>query len=278
MSHLSLETLARLVDEAPDATEAAHLEACAACRVELDAMREDVHALGMLPDMTPAPDGWAALERRLGAEGLIQTRRPAAAASSWPRIMQMAAALVLFLAGSLAGRMTAAPAPSMTAFDATSAPTVTGANRADAGDVRLDASPDTRHVAGPVDAPAAAPRVAAVDRPQPNQPSSVRLASSGGGFQASSPETIDEAAALLRETEAMYLTALTRYAEFATRSDVGDPVARLAALQSIVMTTQAALSQAPADPVINGVHLATLAQRDATLAQVAAATGERWYE
>lgn len=287
MSHLSLETLARLVDETPDTTESAHLESCDDCRAELEVMRDDVHALGMLPDMTPAPDGWAALERRLDDEGLIRTRRTTAAPRVLSsRMMQMAAALVLFLAGSLAGRMTAAPAPSTMAFDATSPPTVTGtavtasdaADVANAGDAPVGAAPDTRDVAGLIQVDGEGPRVARVDRPQPRQPSSTRLASTGGGFNASSPQTMDEAAALLRETEAMYLTALTRYAEFATQSEVGDPVARLAALQSIVMTTQAALSQTPADPVINGVHLATLAQRDATLAQVAASTSGRWYE
>jgi hypothetical protein len=43
------------------------------------------------------------------------------------------------------------------------------------------------------------------------------------------------------------------------------------------MTTQAALNETPTDPVINGYHLTALAQRDATLRQVAAASSERWY-
>jgi len=103
----------------------------------------------------------------------------------------------------------------------------------------------------------------------------VRLASSGG--VAAAPASLEEAAALLRQTEEPYFNALTRYAELATGSPVGDPVARLAALQAIVNTTAAALSQAPTDPVVNGYHLTALAQRDAALKQVAAATGERWY-
>jgi hypothetical protein len=88
---------------------------------------------------------------------------------------------------------------------------------------------------------------------------------------------MDEAAQLLRETEARYLEALTAYAELALDAEAGDLVARLATLQSIILTTQAALNETPTDPVINGYHLTALAQRDATLRQVAAASSERWY-
>jgi hypothetical protein len=88
---------------------------------------------------------------------------------------------------------------------------------------------------------------------------------------------MDEAAQLLREMEARYLDALTVYAELALGAEAGDPVARLAALQNIILTTQAALSETPTDPVINGYHLTALAQRDATLRQVAAASSERVY-
>jgi hypothetical protein len=103
MSHLTHETLARLVDEAPTAAEAAHLGACAECRVVLDAMQEDVHALSMLPDIEPAPDAWPALEQRLDAEGLIR-RRPL---FSPARLSWAAAAVVVFMAGGVAGRMSA---------------------------------------------------------------------------------------------------------------------------------------------------------------------------
>jgi hypothetical protein len=49
----------------------------------------------------------------------------------------------------------------------------------------------------------------------------------------------------------------------------GDPVARLAALDNIVLTTAEALHEAPTDPIINGYHLSALAQRDAVLRQLA---------
>ena len=74
-----------------------------------------------------------------------------------------------------------------------------------------------------------------------------------------------------------YLAAMTRYTELAGGTAAADPVARLAALESIVNTTRAALGQAPADPVINGYHLTALAQRDATLKKLSSSTGQTWF-
>jgi hypothetical protein len=261
MSHLTIETIARLVDETPDADEAAHLAACDACRAELDALRDDVRALATLPDMTPAPDAWDALAQRLAAEGITRTGR---AASLWFRpLLQAAAAAVVFLGGLTAGRVIASS--SGTSDEGVSQGSIAAEDAA--SQQRTDFS-------DAVPVTTAAPRAAggaAVGNP------SVTFASSEEPARYASPRTADEAAALLRQTEELYLSALTRYAEFATQPDAGDPVARLAALQSIVMTTQAALSQAPTDPIINGYHLTALAQRDATLRQVAAATNDRWY-
>jgi hypothetical protein len=262
MSHLTAETIARLVDEEPTAAELAHLDACGDCRGELEAMREDVHALSLLPDIEPAPDAWPALERRLAAEGLIR-RRPLFSAS---RLGYAAAALVVFMAGGLAGRMSGVTAPqAATVPPGEAAPVVT----------LPPPAPAWAGAAQPDDEPAPSAAVLVAEPPQPA--GAARLASAQtGGFTL--PRTLDDAASFLRQTEELYLAALTRYAELATASDAGDPVSRLAALQSIVMTTQAALNQAPADPVINGYHLTALAQRDATLRQVAATSGsERWY-
>jgi hypothetical protein len=258
MSHLSPETMARLVEDAPNTEESAHLEACASCRAELEAMTEDVNALRMLPDMAVAPDQWAVLERRLVDEGLIRTPATTRAAGGM-RTMQIAAALVLFLGGSLAGRMTAEPG------------VVTVTQRAPAATV--DPAPTATDPAQTVvlDAPVVEP----LPSVQP-APSNVALAADAAPVRAPA-RTAEEAAQQLRQTEQQYLDALTRYAELATQSQSGDPVARLAALQSIIMTTQAALSQTPTDPVINGYHLTALAQRDATLRQVAATSGDRWY-
>jgi hypothetical protein len=260
MSHLSPETIARLVEDEPDTTEAAHLSACAECRTQLEAMTEDVHALAMLPDMAVVPDQWAALERRLTEEGLIQ--RPHRAGSAW--MMRAAAALLLLLGGALAGRMTAPGAAPRTA----AVPTETR----DAVQPGPDAPPavlatDTEGAPTEDATPAIRPETA---------PRSVTLASNQG-MTLPQNATMDEAAEYLRGAEAAYLEALTRYAELASQAQSGDPIARLAALQSIILTTQAALNETPTDPVINGYHLTALAQRDATLRQVAQASSEQWY-
>ena len=82
----------------------------------------------------------------------------------------------------------------------------------------------------------------------------------------------------LRDAEAAYRAALSRHAEMAGAQYSANPVARLATLETIVLTTEEALRQAPADPVINGYHLAAVSQRDATLRNLTRASGEEpWF-
>jgi hypothetical protein len=268
MSHLSAETIARLVDDEHSAAEAAHLESCAECRTQLAAMTEDVHALAMLPDMAAVPDQWDALERRLADEGLIRSR-PHYATGRGMRMMQIAAAAVLVLGGTVAGRLTApANVRIVAAQPATSADDVGPTSAEPANRSTADATPPTPSAGASPTAPSL------MDTPVSRSP--VTLAANGNPGRTA-PASMDEAAQLLREMEARYLDALTAYAELALDAEAGDPVARLAALQSIILTTQAALNETPTDPVINGYHLTALAQRDATLRQVAAASSERWY-
>jgi hypothetical protein len=245
MSHLTLETLARLIDEAPDPTETGHLDICPQCRAELEALRADAAALHALPDAEPSIAQWVRLEQRLEREGLMRR--------NWrwqPIALRAAAAIVIFVLGGVAAALVMRPTDTqyLTATDTPARPVVEQPVTMPAPEVTL---------AGSELAPApvtAAPAVVAV------QPA----------------RTPDEAAARLRTAESDYLAALARFAELSGRVDEGDPLARLAALESIVATTRAALGRAPADPVINGYHLTAVAQRDALLRQVSA-SGQTWY-
>jgi hypothetical protein len=83
-----------------------------------------------------------------------------------------------------------------------------------------------------------------------------------------------------RDAEDQYRKALTQYATVSGSGPVSDPTARLATLDAIIATTGAALRKAPADPLINGFHLAALSERDALLRQLSikGSGGElRWY-
>ncbi|MBW3628747.1 MAG: hypothetical protein KY464_05540 [Gemmatimonadetes bacterium] len=72
----------------------------------------------------------------------------------------------------------------------------------------------------------------------------------------------------LRAAEDEYVAVLTEYSMATESADPVDPLNRLAALEGIVLTTRAALEEAPADPVINGYHLSAVGQRDAMLRQI----------
>lgn len=232
MSHLTLETLARLVDEPPTAAEMEHLEGCEVCRRELDALAAQTEALGELPDLLPPPpEAWSGLERRLRSEGLI--RETSAERARYPgpgsvsriaargTMLRIAATVAVFLFGGLAG---------FAARGAIERPeSVAGADAA-------PALPSIR----PVDDAASATRA-------------------------------------LAEAESAYRAALTRYAETIGAEVGADPLARLMALDNIVLTTREALSEAPADPVINGYHLTALAQREATMKQLVLSSDKRWY-
>ena len=240
MSHLNLETLARLIDESPDPTEAGHLDICEACRTELEALRADAAALRMLPDPTPPIAAWQSLEQQLQREGLMRQ-------SPWVQnLMRLAAVLVIFVLGTVVGvLLRRSPAPQQVA---TSTPTLSA----------------------PIQTVAQSP--VHLDTP-------ITTVSQPLNVAQRAPSNAQEAAAQLQQAEKAYVSALSQYSQFNTRAEnSGDPVARLAALESIVATTRAALAQSPSDPVINGYHLTAVAQRDATIRQINASTKQQnWY-
>jgi hypothetical protein len=225
MQHLNSETLARLVEESPDPQETRHLNGCAACRAELDALRAQTATLRELPCLSPPPVEWAELQARLAEGGLIRSGatavqpalpdRPSRAGRWSGALLRLAAALAIFVAGGVAG--------------------------AAAAGGKL---------------PGAAP--VAVRAPE-------------------NPRSVEEAAGSLRDAEAAYLAALTRYSELAGTPQPADAATRLAALEGIVLTTRAALNEAPADPVINGYHLTAVGQRDAMLRQISNNSQDPWF-
>lgn len=215
MQHLTIEALARLVDEPANEEERLHLSMCGECRHELGELEAQVAEMGELGTLAAPGGGWASLAARLRSEGMMGSRSDGRAGAAGLRrgaLLRMAAALALFVAGGLTGEIL---------------------------------------------------RGGAVDRAE------VRLAS-----EATTPE---EAEQVLMASEAEYVAALTRYAELTGENITDDPVNRLAALEGIVLTTRAALREAPADPVINGYHLAAVTQREALLRQISNQEGERWF-
>jgi len=105
MSHLSIERLAALVDEQPNADEHHHLSSCAECSRELEAHRSLVAMAGSERESTGLPlTRWDSLSDRLHREGLILDRR-APRKSHWA--LQVAAALLLVAGGVALGRTTA---------------------------------------------------------------------------------------------------------------------------------------------------------------------------
>jgi hypothetical protein len=105
MEHLSIEELARLVDERPDAREAAHLAACEVCASELEGLRDQTSELRSLPEIMPPLGDWQVLEAQLRSEGLVKDpplleRLGLARTPPW---MKVAAAALLFISGTGAG-------------------------------------------------------------------------------------------------------------------------------------------------------------------------------
>lgn len=96
MSHLTLEALARLLDEAPTDTERGHLADCAPCREELAALRGQTDALAALPNMVPPPDVWPEVRERLMTERLVRT----APGRRFAGALRAAAAVLLFAGGA----------------------------------------------------------------------------------------------------------------------------------------------------------------------------------
>jgi hypothetical protein len=257
MRHLSLEDLARLVDEPVGPGEAAHLRDCLACRLELAEMRTQSEELSGLPAVEPPPELWGRIELRLLEEGLanggaIHVDRPAARRAAWYTPSLRAAAAVLLVAGGTVagwewrGRI-ATHGPS----DAVAV-----------SPVRVTPPESSSSGYEPV---SAAGQQATLVSGGAERPAGARSAEAQQAEQA------------LRRAEADYATALRRYAELADPASGADVGTRLRALDGIVATTRQALNRNPGDPVANGYHLAAMDERRALLRQVATQNDTTWY-
>ena len=80
MTHLSMEALLSLREaglEPGDASAREHLEACAACRAELDRLHQRVARIKALPGLRPSRDRWPHLAARLHVERRAHRQRMA---------------------------------------------------------------------------------------------------------------------------------------------------------------------------------------------------------
>lgn len=109
--HLTLEELARLVDEDPSSRETLHLDGCADCRAELGWMEAQRGALALLPALRPPSDSWTELRDRLASEGLLSGVPVASPRRVGGRMTQIAASLVLLLLGVGVGALLPGAAP-----------------------------------------------------------------------------------------------------------------------------------------------------------------------
>ncbi len=225
MEHLSLEALARLVDETPFRSERRHLARCPDCSRELELLREQTEALGSLPDLRPAPGDWPALEARLEREGLLRGSNPANAVirliDRRRGRMQAAAALVLFLAGGLSGAVLA-PA----GWD----PRADGGQVASGEMTAGEASPGGLDVADATTVEEAAEILRLAE--QQHRDAVLRYrALTGGGPEAGTPMD----------------------------------ARHFAAREMLVAASQAAVQEAPDDPFLNGFLVSAVAEREAAL-------------
>jgi hypothetical protein len=210
MSHLTPESLARLVDESPATSEQTHLAACRECREAIDQMRMQTAALRALPPVELPADAWEKITARLDEHRVtpLHSHRTRAIAT------RAAAAVIIFALGAASGAVVS----------------------------RRGEAPATLASVPPAGAAAAS--------------------------TVSAPTTPDLALTRLRIAEMLYTSALLDYAAATSPQPPKDAVARLATLESIVLTTRTALERAPTDPLINSYHLAALAERETLLGQL----------
>jgi hypothetical protein len=92
--------------------------------------------------------------------------------------------------------------------------------------------------------------------------------------------SVEDAASQVRAAEQDYVSAVAAYRELLDTDGRGgmgtDPVGRFAALEHLVMVSQAAVRQAPGDAFFNGFLASAMAERDAA-ARMVSSNRDRWF-
>ena len=104
MMHCTIDDLLALKENEESAWAKQHLEACPACRAELDALYQRIAALKALPVRRPARDRWPAVRAELRVEQRRRQRRWGA----WSLSAAAGIALLLWIRPGPAGRVDAA--------------------------------------------------------------------------------------------------------------------------------------------------------------------------
>ena len=294
MQHLDLESLARLVDEAPLPHEAAHLRDCLPCRRELAEMREQTEMLAGMGEMDPPAGAWAALEARLVEEQLVRAPAPAPVTAGstgsgralglYRPSVRIAAALALFLLGGAAGAaFWRDGGDGQVAMDVLP---MVGAVRPDGGaQGRMDAP---QLYAPAADGPSVAPaqgtdagngaRLAMNGAaPAETRPAAAAIPPRRTAPRRATRAEASQAARALVQAQAEYVGALQRVAAIADPASGNAPETRLAALDQLVQLTAAALERVPGDAVVNGYHLAAVAERDALRREMDRDATAEWF-
>lgn len=235
MERLTLEDLARLVDEEPTPEEQAILNRDGSARRQLEALRDQTAALKDLPAVLPPPDGWEQLRDRLVAAGLIRgrQRRLSSFSRKW---VQAAAAMALFAGGTGLG---AAFGPRLGdggtdgAGAAASRPGA-AASRAGAAANRADAS------------------AASLD---------IGRAASDLSFA-----TVEEARSAVESAEGEWVAAYDAYQRLLRDRGLlpaaPDPASRAQFMELIRTASQTALHESPGDPFLNTVYVSATREQE----------------
>lgn len=238
-SHLAPERLAALADEPATSAEVQHLASCAACATEVESYRSLLVLTRAERDRLGEPlTNWDSIREALATDApetaTPARQRPAAAARMRSWATRSAAAVVLVSSGVALGRFSARPAAS------------TGEN-----------SVATSIASSNSTAPASGDNSANVVQFTPT---------------AQKFESADDALAAVLNAETQYRHAVA-YLMVSDSADKGagipnDYATRLAALDEVARTAQAALIAAPHDVVLRRVYANSVDAREATLREL----------